>query len=287
MEKKTTGESYKDDKSRGEINIIMGRYKAVFSDIDGTLLDSTHMILPDTKQKIQEINRKGIPFILVSARMPRGMTGIRDELGIRMPMVCYSGALVVDEKGEILFSRNIELHMADQVYRSIQKEKIDISFSLYSGNRWIASDPGNPWIRQESFITGVKPEIGDFTDLTVFENIHKILCMGEPGKILRLERMLQVKFPKLSAYRSKDTYLEIMSDQASKSNAVSILEMYLGISRQEVIAFGDGHNDKDMLAYAGLGIAMGNASEEVRKSADLVTDTNDREGLKKALDKYF
>ena len=100
----------------------MGKYKAVFSDIDGTLLDSKHTISPATKQKIQEIDREGIPFILVSARMPKGMIGIRDELGIRRPIVCYSGALVVDEKGETMFGRNIESHMAEMVYRSIQKE---------------------------------------------------------------------------------------------------------------------------------------------------------------------
>lgn len=265
----------------------MGKYKAVFSDIDGTLLDSKHTISPATKQKIQEIDREGIPFILVSARMAKGMIGIRDELGIRRPIVCYSGALVVDEKGETMFGRNIESHMAEMVYRSIQKENMHISFNLYSGDRWIVPDQCDPWVRQESVITGVYPETGDFTDLAVFQNVHKILCMGEPEKILCLETMLKEQFPKLRAYRSKDTYLEIMSIQASKSSAVSLLDEYFGISRQEIIAFGDGYNDIDMLLYAGLGAAMGNASEEVRNSADIVADTNDQEGLKKVLDEYF
>lgn len=265
----------------------MGKYKAVFSDIDGTLLDSKHTILPDTKQKIREIDREGIPFILVSARMPKGMTGIRDELGIRRPMVCYSGALVVDEKGETMFDRNIEYPIAERVYQSIRKENINISFNLYSGDRWIVPGQCDPWVRQESLITGVHPETGDFTDPAVFQDVHKILCMGEPEKILCLEKILTEQFPELRAYRSKDTYLEIMSEQASKSNAVFLLEEYFGISRQEIMAFGDGYNDIDMLLYAGLGAAMGNASGEVKKVADIVADTNDREGLKKILDEHF
>lgn len=265
----------------------MGKYKAVFSDIDGTLLDSKHMVSPKTKQKIQEIDREGIPFILVSARMPKGMISIRHELGIRMPMVCYSGALVVDEKGETMFGKTIEVPVAERVYKCIQKENMHISFNLYGGDRWIVPEQSDPWVRQESHITGVCPETGDFTDLAVFQEVHKILCMGEPEKILCLEKMLKERLPELRAYRSKDTYLEITSEQASKSGAVSFLEGYFGISRQEIMAFGDGYNDIDMLLYAGLGVAMWNGAEEVRKSADIVADTNDREGLKKVLDKYF
>ena len=82
----------------------MPKYKAVFSDIDGTLLNTKHQIPEDTKKKIQQINKEGIPYVLVSARMPKGMTAIRDELGAKSPMICYSGALVVDEEDNPIYS---------------------------------------------------------------------------------------------------------------------------------------------------------------------------------------
>ena len=76
----------------------MKKYKAVFSDIDGTLLNSKHQIPESTKEKIKQINENGIPYVLVSARMPKGMTAIRAELGAKSPMICYSGALLLMKK---------------------------------------------------------------------------------------------------------------------------------------------------------------------------------------------
>ena len=75
--------------------------------------------------------------------------------------------------------------------------------------------------------------------------------------------------------------------KASKSDAVHMLEKVFGITREEIAAFGDGHNDIDMIEYAGLGVAMGNASQEVKDAADYVTDVNDREGLRQVLDQVF
>ena len=83
---------------------IMKKYKAVFSDIDGTLLNSKHQIPENTRKKIKQINQNGIPYVLVSARMPKGMTAIRAELEAKSPMICYSGALVVDEEDHPIYS---------------------------------------------------------------------------------------------------------------------------------------------------------------------------------------
>ena len=67
--------------------------RVVFSDIDGTLLDSSHQVTRATREEIRKLERQGIPFVLVSARMPEAMTTIQAQIGIHSPMVCYSGAL--------------------------------------------------------------------------------------------------------------------------------------------------------------------------------------------------
>ena len=263
------------------------KYKAVFSDIDGTLLNSKHQIPTATKNKIQQINKQGIPYVLVSARMPKGMTNIRAELGAKSPMICYSGALVVDEEDRSIYSVTISKEDAKNLCKRIQKININISISIYTNDEWLVEDKEEYWAAQESEITGVIPKEVAFEDEEVYQEVHKVLCMGDKEEIAKLEQQLVEEFPEIRIYRSKDTYLEIMSMKASKSDAIHMLKNHFNVDREEIMAFGDNFNDIDMLQYAGLGVAMGNASDEVKKAADIVTDINDNEGERQILDKYF
>lgn len=267
--------------------IEKGKYKAVFSDIDGTLLNTSHKIPKETKEKIQKMNQNGYPFVLVSARMPKGMTAIRDELGKDNPMICYSGALVVDGNGDSIYSVALKKEEAMALRKFIQKKAEDVSVNIYSEDRWMAEDLQEFWVDQEMKITGVRAEEVSFEDASIYEEVHKILCMGPAEQITELEKSLVENFPGIRIYKSKDTYLEVMSMEASKSAAVHMLEGMFGIHREEIIAFGDGHNDIDMIQYAGVGVAMKNASDEVKHAADLVTDYNDNEGLRQILDAAF
>lgn len=266
---------------------MIKRYKAVFSDIDGTLLNTDHQIPPDTKRKIQNINQQGVPYVLVSARMPKGMTAIREELGAKSPMICYSGALVVDEDDQPIYSVALQSESARKLCKRIGEINPKISINIYSNDHWMAEDLNEYWVAQEMDITKVLAEQVSFEDEKIYEEVHKILCMGEKEDIKELEEKLVKEFPEIRIYKSKDTYLEIMSMKASKSDAVHMLEQYFGVKQEEIIAFGDGHNDIDMLRYAGLGVAMGNASDEVKEAADYVTDINDNEGVRQVLDQYF
>ena len=81
----------------------MPKIKTVFSDIDGTLLNSTHQITPLTQQAIRALEHAQIPFVIVSARGPSGITPIMREYGFQCPMICYSGALILSENGQVLF----------------------------------------------------------------------------------------------------------------------------------------------------------------------------------------
>lgn len=267
--------------------IEKGIYKAVFSDIDGTLLNTSHRIPELTKRKIQDMNQNGIPFVLVSARMPKGMREIRNELGAQSPMICYSGALVVDEKDHPIYSVALGKEEAKQLCDVIKEKNREISVNIYSNDLWMVEDIEEFWVKQEMEITGVGAKEVSFEDFSVFEEVHKILCMGEAEDIARLEQDLKQQFPEIRIYRSKDTYLEIMSMRASKSDAVHMLEQRFEIQREESVAFGDNFNDIDMIEYAGFGVAVGNAMAEVKDAADYVTDTNDNEGLRKVLDQCF
>jgi Cof subfamily protein (haloacid dehalogenase superfamily) len=263
-------------------------YKAIFSDIDGTLLNSRHQVPPDTGREIRRLEGLGVPFVLVSARMPDAMLPIKDEIGISSPMVCYSGALVVGENGEYLYSGQVELSEALKIKAMLKKNHPMIYCNAYGGSKWIVDDDQSSWIKREESITGLKASVGKIEcEFKKEQGIHKFLLMGNEDEILEVEDLLKQEYPHLSVARSNTCYLEVMNGAVMKSKGVEFLCNYYGISMDQVIAFGDGHNDIDMLKAVKTSYAMGNAPLEVRESAARVTLDNDHEGLLAALKECF
>lgn len=271
----------------------MNAFKLVCSDIDGTLLNDDHELTEETKHAVKVIDEQGIPFILTSARMPQAIEPLQNALEIRTPMICYSGALVLDklsEQGENTVIAN-ECMPSDQttsIFYLLEKKFPEIVVSFYSYDQWIVENQYDQAIKLEQDITNVIPiekEIDMF--LNTKPDIHKILCIGNKHEISKIEALLTETYEKLSIYKSKDDYLEIMAPNVSKANAMHHLADYYNIKTDDMIAIGDNFNDLDMLAAAGLGIAMGNAPELIKQSADEITLSNNENGLAKVIDKYF
>ena len=257
-------------------------YKAVFSDIDGTLLNSQHQITPKTEEAIKNVLKQGIPFIPVSARPPYAITPYTEQLGAQHGMICYSGALILDKNLTALYS--VILAPQDlQKLNTLLADFTHLSISYYAGLDWFCNDVNNDWIKQESEITGLSAKLlqGNLTD------VHKILIMGSAEEIQRVEPVLKQALPHLSIHRSKDEYLEIMNPAATKAKAIQFMAQHLGINAKQVIAFGDNFNDLDMLQYAGLSIAMGNAPEAIKQAAKEVTATNNEDGIALVLNRVF
>jgi len=257
-------------------------YKAVFSDIDGTLLNSQHQITPKTEEAIKNVLKQGIPFIPVSARPPYAIMPYTEQLGAQHGMICYSGALILDKNLTALYS--VILAPQDlQKLNALLADFAHLSISYYAGLDWFCNDVNNDWIKQESEITGLsaKSMQDNLTD------VHKILVMGSAEEIQRVELVLKQALPHLSIQRSKDEYLEIMNPAATKAKAIQFMAQHLSISAEQVIAFGDNFNDLDMLQYAGLSIAMGNAPDAIKQVAKEVTATNNEDGIALVLNRVF
>ena len=264
----------------GDAGAAAMQYRMVFCDIDGTLIDSKNQISMGTRQKIQALYRIGIPFILVSARMPSGILPLQSELGIKAPIVCYSGALILGERGDTVKTVGIDREKAVLIDAFVKKEWKHVCCSAFCYHDWIVDNIHDKWVVQEQSITSSVPAEGKICDFIPPKgHIHKFLCMGEADAIADLNKALKEKYPGLSVYRSKDTYLEIMDGAASKSGAVKHLCKDYGISTQATVSFGDNFNDVDMLLATGTSFAMGNAPEEVKKQARNVTLDNDHEGV--------
>ncbi len=269
----------------------MTKVELVFSDIDGTLLDSKHEVSAEAIQIIQDLVKQGTKIILASARPPGAMVSIADEVRLASPLVCFNGALITQHtEGSFddLYSLTLERQDTLRLYQAVSTKFPEISFNIYSRERWCV-EREDEWVKQEAAITKMAPEtIAMEAFLNDHFPVHKILCMGSPDDIQKLEDELEgSNLSNISYYRSKETYLEIVHNQVSKLGALLFLCEKYGVELGNTLAIGDNFNDMPMIQHAGKGIAMGNAPDEVKQAADYITDTNDENGFYKALEKCF
>lgn len=257
-------------------------YKCIFSDIDGTLLNSKIKVSETTKNKIKEINAQGIPFVLVSARMLKGMDFIQKEIGVKAPMICYSGAVVYDESFQKIYSKGFSVQTAQAIHSYI-KDNYHFPISIYYDNHWCV-DEVDAGIQLESEITGIIPETLDYSKI---DTVHKILLISSSQNIDSIEKELKSMFEDLNIYKSKPTYLEIMDRSVLKSEAIRFLCDRLSIDIKDTISFGDNYNDVDMLRTTGVGFAMGNAPKGVLEQVERHTLSNDEDGIVFALEKLI
>lgn len=260
-------------------------FQAVFCDIDGTLLDEQRTVRPRTKEKILSLHKAGTPFILVSARNPEGVYRVQDAIGIQAPVVCYGGALVLDVEKKPVHSIGFGMQKAIGVKKRIASAWKDVTVTVYSYNNWFVDNSGDPRVVAEAGITGAIPQEITLEALAAHpEDAHKMLCIGDPVDILAMEEVLCGEYPDLAMIKSAPYFLEIMHCQVKKSHALKYLCQAMRITPTDVVAFGDNYNDMDMLECAGMGIAMGNAPDAVKKIADRTTLDNDNKGVCEALD---
>ena len=262
----------------------MRTYSIVFLDIDGTLLDSRHQVMPCTRSHLQHLQQRGVPIILCSARPPKGVNLVAEQAGLSGPVACYNGGLIIDRDHTILRDVGIDIQQAMDFKRFVAERFPDLVVSAYLYNVWLAEDPQNPLILQESEISGCTPLKGSMEQVAfAASHIHKLLCMGDAMRIRALQKEIPQHFPQLMALRSKATYLEILPRESTKGSAAQVLLAHYGLDAEQAVAFGDNDVDIDMLQYCGFGVAMGNAPKQVKEAADYVTASNDQEGVYIAL----
>ncbi|MBQ3194553.1 MAG: HAD family phosphatase [Oscillospiraceae bacterium] len=262
----------------------MRTYSVVFLDIDGTLLDSRHHVMPCTRNRLQYLHRRGVPIVLCSARPPEGVNQVARQVGVQGPVACYNGGLIFDENSTILRDVGIDIRLAMDFKRFVSEQFPDLVVSGYLYNVWLVEDPRQPEILQEAEISGCMPFQGTLEQVAfAATHVHKLLCIGDAMRIRALQKQVQQQFPQLMALRSKSTYLEILPPESTKGSAARVLLEHYGLEPRQAVAFGDSDVDVDMLQYCGFGVAMGNAPRQVKEAADYVTASNDQEGVYIAL----
>ena len=254
--------------------------KIVFSDIDGTFLTNDHRVTKETEIAVKSLLAKNIPFVLVSARMPEAIYPITKRIGIKIPIISYSGGLVLTEKEEELYNKTIESEQVENVLKEIDNRWPAVTVNYYAGRRWFVKDVDDKRVKNEMDITSATAENANFNELLKNQIMpNKILVICEPPVCEKMEKELSKAFPKLNVVRSSKILLEIMDKSVSKATGIEVMLKYFGFTPEESIGFGDNYNDIEMFKYVGCGVAMGNSPEPIKKIVNEITDTNEDSGI--------
>lgn len=256
--------------------------KIVFSDVDGTILTDDKQMTEKTREAIAALEAKGIPFVIISARSPSGIMTILRDNGFNCPIIAYSGALIMDEKQQVIYHQGMPKSLAQEIVDFIEENEYDLAWNAFSVDEWIVRDKGDARVQNEERIVKAQSREGSVAD-AADDQINKLLCICNPEKIEAIEAGLKARFPMCSIAKSSDCLLEIMEQGMTKASGVEAMCRLWQVPIENVAAFGDNYNDVPMLEAAGHGYLMGNAPEALKKQLVSQTLSNAEDGVYHAL----
>lgn len=244
-------------------------------DIDGTLLDSQKKTLDSTREAIWKLQSQGHFITIASGRSRYLITNITRDLDISNYIVCNGAAAFIDH--EQMFKNVMDNTALTDMAKTLDEQNVDTAmitmdgiFRSSSNNLGIMSDA------MSSFGEDI-PDMGaqNISDHEIYQSLAFYSS--------ELDEEVNSSFPQFRFVRWHEQSVDVVPRDGSKAATLMTVADYLGIDRKDVIAFGDGNNDVEMLQAAGVGVAMGNAEPEVQMHADMVTASNDEDGIWQAL----
>lgn len=256
--------------------------RAVAFDMDDTLLNDQREITPYTLDVLRRAARRGVLIIPASGRAKASMEGFVNQIGCAAAFVACNGAEVYSPTGELWHQEVLSVEDARRCARFAQEAGC-YAQCYYGAHFYYAGT--EDWARsyaEASLLTGK-----DVKDLPAFIDrpTPKILLMAEPERVAELLPRARELFADVAAVScSKPYFLEMNPLRATKGNALAYLAQRWGLAREEFLAFGDSLNDLSMLTWAGTGVAMGNAREDVKRQVGRVCGANQEDGVAHAME---
>jgi Cof subfamily protein (haloacid dehalogenase superfamily) len=258
----------------------------LLADVDGTLVTHDKILTERAGNAVHNLHGAGIRFAITSGRPPRGMAMLIEPLGLDTPIAGFNGGLFVHPDLTIIEERTLAPEIAKQAVDLILKHGLDAW--VYSGNDWLVRDSKAPHVDREAWTVKFQPKaVRDFGG--ALEKAVKIVGVSDDlERVQRCESDAQAALGRhATAARSQPYYLDITHPDANKGFVAGYLSRTLGIPEDEIATIGDQPNDVLMFKRSGFSIAMGNASEEVKRQASAVTDSYDNEGFAKAVERFL
>jgi Cof subfamily protein (haloacid dehalogenase superfamily) len=257
----------------------------VIADVDGTLVTNEKKLTPRAQAAVRALKAAGIGFSITSGRPPRGMAMLIEPLALSEPFAGFNGGVFARPDLSVLETRIIDADVARRAAALLQEAGLDVW--VYDAEQWLLRDPAAPHVAREAWTVKFEPTVvGDLGPALA----HAIKIVGvsdDHERVARAERTLRDALGTgASAARSQPYYLDVTNPAAHKGMVVRTLSRLQSVPQEEIATIGDMPNDVLMFRESGLGIAMGNAGDEVKGEADVVTDSNEEEGFAKAIERF-
>jgi len=261
--------------------------RLVVTDLDDTLLRSDLTISARTLQAINDARQQGVLVTVATGRMPLSCQRFIEQIQIEMPVIMCHGAIVKNMPGgEIIFRRVIEKNLVAEAINKMQAEGMHCQIYLKDK---IYTNQLNKWAENWRKLSRLEAEEADLLAILAQEGegAEKIVSIDEENIIAaRYDTFKDLFGGKIHLTMSKPHFLEMSALTVNKGTALAFLAERHGIAQEEIMAIGDSLNDIEMIQYAGIGVAMGNARPEVKKVADYITATNEEDGVAQAIEKF-
>lgn len=254
-------------------------------DMDDTLLTSELTLSPRTVAAVTAAQAKGVAVAIATGRMFSSALPYARQLAMQVPIITYNGGMIRHPQTDVtLFHQTIDQGVASQVKELFKQQgwylQAYVDDILYVAERsWEA--------KAYEALAGVEAVALGEAFFSTLQAPTKMLAMAEPELLAQIEATIQAQIGDLIfTATSKPTYLELTHPTVNKGRALALLGQHIGVQRQEIMAIGDSNNDYPMIEYAGMGVAMGNASARLQAVAQFVTADNDNDGVAKAIERF-
>ncbi len=259
------------------------RFKLAIFDLDGTLVEyGTDRITPATQEAIKTLHENNITPTIATGRSWKQTRTLAEELKIRVPVIIQTGAIIIDPlTGKVLKTQPLRADVERKLHGIIDISQVD-QFCLSETGTYYAtrvSTSGGKWLLNNNEDCRLAAMDQDQ------QSVIKHLFIGSEAELRPLANLIGELKPTPNTILwppdqlTEDWFLEVFDPLASKGRALGWLAEYLELSLNEIVAFGDGHNDLDMLETAGFGVAMHGSPQELIEKADLVIPGAAEEGI--------
>lgn len=269
----------------------METYKLIAVDLDGTLVRSDQSISQRTLDTLTRMQEMGVKVAVASGRPTFGTAHVADALRLEEfggYVMSYNGGEIYDWGTKTrLHAQTLDKDIIPYLYTCAREH--GMSIMTYIGKEVVSEVSDNEYIQYSVMRNRMTMrQVEDFVATVQGAGIVKCIIVGVPTLLPALETELQAALKgKAGVFRSEPFFLEIVPVGINKAKGLEILLDKIGVKSSELIAFGDGYNDIPMIEFAGMGVAMGNAAEEIKNAADFVTRSNNDDGIVYALKKLI
>lgn len=258
------------------------KYKLLALDMDGTLLNSESRLEKENVEAIKKCLDKGVKVVLASGREFNAIKKYIDRLNITGELATINGAVIVKaENKQIIKMHTVDKNMYKEIISKLREENINYIVFDQENSYVDKENPEFDYLREKNICVCL-----NIKDCMEIEHVTKIVgvCFTEEEKN-KFNRIIEPY--NIPVMQTGPYYFELGNEDISKKYAIEYIAKINNIKKEEVIAVGDSENDIEMIKYAGLGVAMGNAYDNVKKVSDYVTDTNDNHGVSKVIEKFI